>query len=170
MILVFDQTNGTSTLHGFSDIIWQVVAGHVYNKTLWFQSLLIILTALFALIMWIGRSKRGPIICTFLGVCCLFLQYTGSTLQLKQIEWPNTIGGGYFDKSYVINTIGRLFEMIPYASLGMIMRKQFHSHINNKTKYLLLIGTGITIIFQLSFKVFDSIDGFYYQGLEKIVC
>ena len=168
VIRIIDNSNGTITIHGISDLFWQIIAGHVYNKTLWFQSLLIIITVLFVLFIRLLKPKVGMIVCLLLGLVCLFLQYSSILLHIKEFEWPTNIAGTFFDKSYVVNTLGRLFEMIPYAALGMLLYK--YSLFEKARKRIGIILISLTaIIFLLSFPVFLAIDGFYYQGIEKIV-
>ena len=80
-------------------------------------------------------------------------------------------GGTYFEESYLSYPIGRVFEMVPYAGMGLVLRKHRWTLKNSKGKkyYLSLLSIIVAIIFFSIIKVFSEIAGFGYQGLKKLV-
>ena len=78
---------------------------------------------------------------------------------------------GIYPKTYVLEPLGRICEMIPYATIGVIIKEfkvldKEESAIDTLLKIILSL---LTIKFLKSNSVFYTPLGFVYQGIQKIV-
>lgn len=89
-------------------LLLQMLFGHSLNTPMWFTVNLLWLTLLFQLIL---KKKNGISFLLTISAICLLIQYFGVYLPIMDL--------GY-NLSY---PIGRLFEMIPYATCGVILFK-----------------------------------------------
>lgn len=55
---LLDYKCSTNLIHSNTDFFYQLVLGHAYNPTLWFQIELIILTLVFGFIFWLFDEKK----------------------------------------------------------------------------------------------------------------
>lgn len=95
----------------FSDLLWQCFTGSSpkLNPPLWFHSILIIITVLFIFIFLCVKEEYGLFIVCLISLLCLVLEYSGINYGIfnscrYELKW----------------SIGRLIEMIPYATLGFL--------------------------------------------------
>lgn len=166
---MIDIKNGSQLIQGKTDFVWQLLFGHSYNATLWFQVNLIVLTILFWIIFKVLKQGMALIVTMVLGYFALYLQYAEVLRSvLSKIVWPESIMGGYFSENYVIWTVGRLVEMVPYAVIGIIAGKI--KIIDTKKTYRIYILIGSYLLLNLFNKCnfFKPIDGFGYQGMQGI--
>lgn len=166
-----DSFLGGSYLHGPFDLLWQFLFGHVYNKTLWFQIDLVVLTFIFFVFFYFS-NQIGMVISSVLSIFCLVLQFMDlHHCVITSINWPSLVFNHYFNPSYVINPLGRLFEMFPYCAIGTFLSSQSIVLKNlKKYKFLFLI---LILLFTISTLFFRSnIDcplGFSYSGIFLII-
>lgn len=95
---------------GFRDLVKQLIFGSPINGVLWFQFDLIILTLLFYYIFKI-LNENAVIVLAYFSVICLVIQYLGYHMVLSDIV-PS-----------IADSIGRLFETFPCATVGIILYK-----------------------------------------------
>ena len=158
-------------VHGWTDFLWQLLLGHSYNQTLWFQSDLIVLTVLFIILFRFLNYQKALLCCVIFAYVALWLQFSGKNSQMfVGICWPETIWGGYFHKSYVTYPIGRLIEMMPYAVLGIFIG--YYKALEKLKKYAnyAILGSLLCLQFFFSFSNYFSVPpGYGYEGINRIV-
>ncbi len=150
---------------GIRELIIQLLTGHSYNKTEWFQIELIVLT-LFYILVFRVLPKQGVLGFTLLtGYLSLLLQYSGVNGAL----FENVLTCECFKHEYVMVLIGRFFEMIPYASLGIVLcNYKVLSKLKEKWKYTIIITTMILFLL-LKYPAFVEIERQYsYSGIGYI--
>ncbi len=96
----------------FSSLIWQICTGHGEgaNPPLWFLAVLLWTTLLYSIVYKVFGKKKGDIIAVGLMLVAIFLQYTELNYKAFQML---PYGAKY--------PLGRIAEMIPYASIGIIL-------------------------------------------------
>lgn len=101
----------------------------------------------------------------------LWLQYSGKNAQLfVGINWPEMVMGGYFNKSYVTYTIGRFFEMLPYAVLGiLICHFKLLEILKKHNNYVILASLCCLHFFFMFGRYFRSPPGYGNSGINRIV-
>ena len=152
--------------HGLKDFFYQLFLGHSINQTVWFHINLIWLTLLFYYIFR-KHEKNAIMITIWLGVLALIFQYSNinGNLFTSYITLPKWV-----EVTYVSYPIGRLAEMIPYASLGILLR---HYHAVEKIKtykqFLMPVFVIILFCFPIEQSFFVVPIGYGYQGVLKIL-
>ncbi len=147
-------------IHSWSDLVWQLIFGHCYNQTAWYQFVLILLTLLFILIFRICSRRIAMGVTLALSAACLWIQYGGYTMQILS-KIPGLTGEAY---TYAVTPAGRVFEMLPYAALGIFAcaggwMEWFRSH-----RVMTVIGACFVIGMLFRFSVFTIPEGFGYAG------
>ena len=138
-------------------LLWQMFTGSGYgiNAPLWYLFVLILLTKLYYCIFKWGM-RTGVALTISLVVFSLIIQYTNVNTWL------------FSNLSYEVRyPIGRIIEMIPYASIGILMF--LSAGFEKKRWFFSLIGCG-GIVLYCAFPSFLHVDGFGYSGVMKIVC
>ncbi len=155
-------------VHGVSDLFWQLLFGHVYNRSLWFQTVLI-LSTLIVIVLYRFLKDKAFIALFLISVLSLFLQYSGvNGVMFDLIPWPSNVLGGYFSGGYVMYTLGRGIELLPYVFLGTIVgRLGLLQKLINYRWYALMVSFCITILV-LSQQIFTVPSGFMYGGLGNM--
>jgi hypothetical protein len=109
---------GKSLVSGVKSLIWQIITGNSreLNVTMWYQSVLIMLTLLYWLIM---HSPKYKYILLALSAVCLGLEYSGIYMIIYTIPYIS-----------LVDVLGRFIEMIPLATVGCLLynklsKKQF---------------------------------------------
>lgn len=137
------------------DLLWQIVTGHSpqINPSMWFQTILIALTLIYILIFRFVSDKKGILLIIFITILSLWIQYSGYNWML--------FGSLRYELKY---PLGRLFEMIPYASLGFFVAHfdLFNRLKKNRTLFLIIFGIMSIILFKLRLIV-PSYPGFGYS-------
>ena len=140
-----------------SSLFWQLFTGHsmYINPTMWFQIELIIITALFFFIFNKLGEKKGIITITILTCICLFLEVT----EINRLMF----GELRYELKY---PLGRLIEMIPYASIGIYLKYfKIYERINNYKKIVLPLSI---VMFCLGFIIpFHQYNDFGFSGFCK---
>lgn len=101
--LIMDYVFGTKQIQFKTDLLWQITFGHAYNRTLWFQFDLIIITLLYAGIYRFLDKKKALVVIAFLSLFALKAQYSGmNAITLQKINLV------VYPKTYVLEPLGRL--------------------------------------------------------------
>ena len=110
-------------------LVWQLLLGHGNNPAMWFNVNLAVLTVVFYLIhRYI--PKYSIYIYILLGIISIIFQYSGYNTCFLSLGLT------------VSHPIGRLFETLPYATIGVLL---FMSNKHNRIEWVL--GTLIISIF-----------------------
>ena len=167
---IIEHVNTEITLtHGISDLAWQFLFGSAINATLWFQTEIIVITALYILIYRVFAKKTANMIVTGTAVIAIVLQYTGMHSKLCLVQFPATLFGCYFDSQYFIYTVVRFFEVLPMAAIGVfIFQRGFLGDRSIKTRIVLLFCLVATLRILLNTEFFVMPYGLGYQGLQVI--
>ena len=129
------------------------------GSQMWFQAVLVILTAFFAVFFRLVRPRMvaGALVVLFLvGV---MMDYSGLNKWLFE---------GF--RYEVRNPLGRIFPMMPYAALGLFLgarAEAFEGFSMARRLFLVVLGVGVTA-FLLKFDVFVTPPGFFYRGLKML--
>lgn len=153
----------TDMIDGFKALLWQFVTGHGYhvNAPLWYMAVLIWLTVLYSLIFMLPNKKTSFVLIHVIAVVALILQYSGLNYNLFK-DFP-------FEAKY---PLGRVAEMIPYATLGYdIAHFRIYDWVKkNKLRenVILWISLAIVIIL-LVFGETTEIAGYGYNGIYRMI-
>lgn len=153
--IVFKQ----NIVNGISDLLWQIITGHSpsLNESMWFQTVLILLTVLFFSLFYYLPERIGIILICFFIPASLILQYSGLNYYLfgdlrEELKYP----------------LGRFCEMVPYASIGFLLS---YSKVYLKLmKYWIYIFVPSVIVgyILLTTSIFYPPNGFGYSGIREI--
>lgn len=143
--------------HTLLDLLIAIISGcrQDTNPSTWFQCVLIILTAIYCLVFKLCKRETAWKCVYASFVVALLIQASGFYFDF------------FADKPYeIMNTIGRIFEVMPFASVGMILR-----HINVyeklKDKRSIVIVASL-VLFIIGFYIpFPQFKGFF-EGLYPI--
>lgn len=144
-----------------SDLGWQILTGHSYNAPMWFMVDLFILTLIFIAIMKMIKNKSVlKIILVSLVVTSFYLEYSELFFSI--------INELRFEIKY---PLGRLIEMIPYASTGMLCALTRAEKVLKKRVSALAFPVLYLVLFFCFKKKTDilSCNGFNYQGLGLFI-
>lgn len=141
---------------------WQLIGGHSINTALWFLITALLISVLFWLIRLIPNKKVFIVIILLLGIISFVFQYTGLNYKMfsglpYELEYP----------------LGRIFEMIPYASLGILLSIFAPEIINLNFKSQLIIFASaalcLVVYCVLNYFVdFHNPIGFDYPGIPMV--
>lgn len=142
------------------DLIWQLFTGHSpkLNPSMWFQVVLLLITFTFFFVFHGTDKKRGIIIIIAFLFFPLIMQYSGINYHLfehlrYELKYP----------------LGRVFEMFPYASLGIICAYfEVFTRFDGKKCILLGIMLLSTIVL-LKYRILPPADGFGYSYNNNIL-
>ncbi len=145
---------------GLSTLFWQMTTGHsaLLNPAMWYQSVLICLTMLFFVIYRYIDKQIAKAVSVLLLVLSLFMQYSGYNYRL------------FGDLPYELKCpLGRLVEMVPYASLG-VLAMEYPDWIQKRNhRAIILIMCPVALIFSLLLKrLLPETMGFQYSGIPMI--
>jgi hypothetical protein len=148
-------------VNGITDLFWQIITGHSpkLNPTMWFQFNLIIISLLFFIVFYFWSENIGMAIIILLSFVCLFLQYSGI-----YIKW-------FSELRYELGRpIGRIVEMFPMATLGVIAsRYKLVTLFKDKAINVLLAGILVVLFIFLDCNVFVISLNFDYAGIWKVL-
>ena len=128
---------GTDLLN-WKDAIWQLFTGHSprINPSMWYQIMLIVLTLVYTTIFYYMPRKGYVVVCMLL-IFAYMLQYTGINYEV------------FFGMRYEL-PIGRLCEMIPFATVGVLgSRYGFKQGVDRRLFYLCAILLVCAIVFDV---------------------
>jgi len=146
------------------NIFWQIATGsaETINPPLWYLFDTILLLIVFKFIFKNFSSNKITFVMSFLIIFSLFMQYSLINYKI----FGNLAYGLKF-------TLGRLFEILPYAAMGILFSK--HELFNKFKIYVpkavkIFLGTIILI-----FMIFSNFSGpgknlhFYYAGISIMI-
>lgn len=139
-------------------LCWQLIFGTALNPPMWYFSVLLILTILFYLIFALFKGEKGIIISILVAGIAIFMSYSGINYRLF-CNLPD----------YSKWTLGRFVELIPIAVCGIIFSyyKVMNKFSNHKRTIAVICLVILLLVYK--FNLFNSCDGFYYQGVRQIV-
>ena len=145
----------------FYDFLWQLFTGHSpkINPSMWFQSVLITLTFIFTLLFKYLNKKRSMSLILFLTFASILIQHSGLNYKI--------FGSLRYELKY---PLGRICEMIPYASTGFIIAYfDIYNRIKKKnTLVLTLFGFAILILLKNRYAL-PSAPGFNYSHTSNLI-
>ena len=153
----------TDMIDGFKALFWQLVTGHAYhvNAPLWYMAVLIWLTVLYSVIFMLPNKRISYVLIQLFAVVALIAQYTGLNYSIFK-DLP-------FELKY---PLGRVAEMIPYATLGYDIAhfKVYDWLKKNKLRKVvsLWISLAITLILLVFGNTSDAA-GFGYNGVFRMI-
>ena len=130
------------------------------GSQMWFQAVLVILTAFFAFFFRLVRPRLLAWALVVVFLVGVMMDYSGLNRWLFE---------GF--RYEVCNPLGRVFPMMPYAALGFLLGarpERFDGFSLVRRIFLVILGVGVTA-FLLKFDVFVTPPGFYYRGLKMLV-
>ncbi|MDO4197504.1 MAG: acyltransferase [Erysipelotrichaceae bacterium] len=157
IFLILDRFCGTGNNATTMDLLYQVFTGHSskLNSAMWFQFDLIIITALFCLI-YSKDKKTGLVLTLIITALSIYLQISGINYSF--------FNGMIFELKY---PLGRLAEMIPYATLGFLLKYFDILDTLKKHRYISIIVA--TILFIAGFIIkWPTFSDFGYGGFTKL--
>ena len=136
-------------------LIWQLFTGSSSNAPLWYLIVLVWITSLYFYIFKIRNKIIAVMMIAGITVASLILQYTGVNYWL--------FGDHSFEVKY---TFGRIIEMIPYASAGMLLW-----YVCEKlSKNVIFLACGIVGIILYHFFCYSlQPNGFGYAGIPRLI-
>ena len=148
----------------FLTLLNQLFTGYPLNNALWYLATTLWICLLFWLIKLLTpNNKIFIIVISILSLCCIVLQYTGLNY--------------FFFNGLPYNikfTIGRSFEMIPYATLGIVLSLTlpYLNKLNHKSHLIMFLGSiilmSIIIVFR-NYVITYRPKGFDFPGASLIV-
>ncbi|MBQ7602814.1 MAG: acyltransferase [Clostridia bacterium] len=149
----------------FETLCWQLCTGHTgVNSPLWFLAVMLWISLLFWIIRLICCNKKPfLIVIVVLAVVCIVLQYTGLNYAM--------FGGLPYELKY---PLGRLIEMIPYASVGVCfsMLLPLIKVCGNKKQTIIFVVATLLVglcVFLHYFYGDTAVPGFGYNGAYMLV-
>lgn len=138
--------------------ISQMILGSPLNSPLYFIFILLVLTGLFSNI---GYNSSLRYICIYLGMCMLSFgcQYMGIN-YLICCNFPSN--------AYVV--FGRICELLPYASIGVVLQDVRRRRPRLFRKIAVIMGGGLLLLITIidnthANSIVSTPNGFGYQGL-----
>ena len=137
--------------HSINDLFVAIVSGcrQNTNPSTWFQAVLILLTVIYCLVFKLVDNKKAWVIVLFSFIASILIQLNGNYYRFFE------------DKPYeLVNTIGRIFEMMPYAAVGLLLRHvELYERLKEKRYIVLLVSL---VLFAIGFYLpFPDFEGFF---------
>ena len=137
--------------HDLNDLIIAIIFGcrNNTNPSTWFQCVLILLTLLFALIYSFSDKRISRVVTFALFFVSICIQASGTYYDLFQ-KMPYEI----------CNTLGRIFEVMPYACIGMFLKQiDILKIFKTKRAFIMILSV---ILFFVGFSIpFPHFKGFF---------
>ena len=156
---VAEYITGENITNGISDLLWQIFTGHSprLNATMWYQTVLIVLSLIYFFIFTFIPQKIG-IICIYIVMAvALVLQYSGINYSI--------FSGLRYELMY---PLGRIAEMIPYATIGFSLSYyEIYKKLNRYRWPVILLSAIMGIILVVK-PIFPKAMGFGYSGILGI--
>jgi len=160
---LMDLALGTTLISGVDVFFWQLFFGHSINQTAWYQVDLILLTIIFVIIYRFCSSNLRKIVIICITFLSLVLQYS----VLLFAMFHNSFFDGLSFTYYISYPLGRFFEMIPYAAMGIGLRKIIMNANRNRSFEYAFVAF-LCMIFLFEFDVFIGVPEYGYAGLYKL--
>ena len=148
----------------FSALINQLFTGFPLNNPLWYLASTLWISIFFWIFRLLTKNKWAFIIViSAISVFCIVLQYTGLNYSL------------FNNLPYNIKfTVGRSFEMIPYATIGILLSMvlPYLEKLDKKWHIVMFIGTGALLaglILLRNFVIPYRPKGFDFPGISLII-
>ena len=152
--------------YGIRELVLQVLFAGSYNRPQWFQIDLIIITIIFMLVAKVSR-KYSQYVFWFVLYFSILFQYNGLNMRIYNISIPDSI-----NPSNLVFMLGRICECISYSAVGVLIYK--HKLLKNsiskdkaRTVAEFLMTLCLLNLF-IKYRPFSHINGFGYQGLDKM--
>ena len=143
--------------HSFTDLLWQIFTGHstTLNATMWYQVDIIVLTIIYYSIFRKLDDRKGYIAIVILTLFAYFMQYSLINYNLfKDLR---------FELKY---PLGRIIEMIPYATIGFSFK--YFNILEKIKKYWYLAIPVSAFMFLQGFKIaWYDVKDFGFAGICK---
>lgn len=139
----------------FSDLLWQIFTGHSprLNASMWFQTVLIVLTVIYIIIFKFFEVKKGLLITYVMMFVAFVIQYSGINFKLfdslrYELKYP----------------LGRFCEMIPYATIGFSCGYYNVFEKAKEKRLFSIIFFGLASVFFLKYNFITTASGFGYSN------
>lgn len=130
---------------GLSSLFYQIAFGYTVNVTMWYQTDLIFLTALFSLFFFLCNKRTAYRCLPLFAFSAIFLIYSGLGAKMTQ---------PLRDEMRV--PLSRLIGMVSFSVIGLLLHAYQIPQRLHKKQIPVLIYAGISLLFCLSFKLFCS--------------
>ena len=144
--------------HTLIDLFWAIVSGCRYNTnpSTWFQAVLILLTIYFFLLFKLFKKNKGWVMVYVSLVIALAIQDNGRYFAF----FSNT-------PYELANTVGRIFEIMPYACVGLIFNHLKIDKYGKKKRTTAIIVA--VFLFVLGFYLpFPAHEGGFFDGIYPL--
>ena len=141
--------------HSLLDFFNNLLNGRIFNVSLWFQNILIVLTIIFLIIIFLFKNNYRNILIA-LGIISYLLQYTGINFKFFNKNLPH---------KYSV-TYGRIAENFPHALTGFYISSINLMTILKSNIRITIINSLIILLFITKFNVFSNIQTFFYGGIR----
>lgn len=140
-------------------LLWQMFTGHAHgvNAPLWYMIVLCWITTIYFFIFKAKNRQVSIAILSLLTAGSFCFQYAGWNYWL--------FGDLSFEVRY---PLGRIVEMIPYASAGLLLW-WIEKKISKKWLFLIIGLVGLVLYALLSALSTIKIEGFDYSGVPKLI-
>lgn len=143
--------------HNLMDLAIAIISGcrQNTNPSTWFQAVLILLTIIYCVIFKIFNKRKAWYVVYLTLVISVFIQQSGIYYDFFE-NMPYEIN----------NTIGRIFEMMPYAALGLCLRHYqiFEQYIKKRYIVIAVSLFLFTAGFKITFPVFKG----FFAGIYPV--
>ena len=141
--------------HTFYDFFINLLNGHMFINSLWFQNILILKTLIMTIIIFLFK-EQCILIYQFLMILSYRFQYTGENYNFFM---------KYFSEHFIL-TYARFFETLPHSLTGFFLRnfkvvEQLRIH---KIKTILICS--FFLIFASKYNFDKNLKGFDYPGIR----
>ena len=148
----------------FSALINQLFTGFPLNNPLWYLATTLWICIFFWIFRLLTKNKWAFIIViSAISIFCIVSQYTGLNYAL--------FNGLPYNIKF---TVGRSFEMIPYATIGILLSMvlPYLNKLNKKWHLIMFLGAGVLLtglILLRSFVIPYRPKGFDFPGVSLII-
>ena len=140
---------------------WQLLGGTTrqIGSQMWFMVVLVVLTAFFACLFRLFKSKYINQILVAVFTFAVIVEYSGLN------RW--VFEGLRYE---LCNPLGRIVSMMPYACIGIFfgLRKERLAAISLPAQWFAVGLALIWAVFMYHFKMFETPPGFFYRGFHMI--
>ena len=153
-ILKYFEIKNIKFLYSLKIFIIHLINGHMFNYSLWFQNILILITISFIIIVYLFKRNCLKAF-VFIYIICYILQY--SEINYK-----------FFSNNFTINssaTFGRFVEAFPNAISGFYLSYINIIPIVKKNKKIILFFNILFLLITI-FHKFDKFHNFKYGGIR----
>jgi fucose 4-O-acetylase-like acetyltransferase len=152
---IYFYVSNSNSYYSLKDFIFNLLNGHICNLPLWFQSVLILSTFSFLIIIFIFKKKYLLVLIIF-AILSYILQYSGFNYN-------------FFIKNSTIHfrlTYGRFAEAIPNAVSGFTLASLGIYQKGKKYKKKIIFFSLLILIIISKYDIFSELKSFKYGGLR----